>query len=342
MSKTIFFHPRNDFTGSTRVLSNVIESDYSDKYVSVITINKNEGFLSHLPNVRLISIFFPLYKRGSIPLFTPLVWRLHALFLALFYGWRYDVFYINTILPFYAAVVGRIYRKSLIYHVHEKFVVKSLGVKIYEYVFNHVRSKRFFVSEYVKKQYPDKEGCESVIKYNTLPNSFLSKVMSIPIEFRTRNRIVMITSLSKAKGIFTYIEVARQLPEYYFRLLISADIDRINAFLDCSLPANVELIPTQSDIHPFLRDSDLIMNLSIPALWIETFGMTILEAMAYGIPAIVPNVGGPVELIESGYNGYCVDVTDPLIVADTVRMTLSENEYQRLAHNSFCRFQMFT
>ena len=29
MKKVIFFHPRNDFTGSTRVLANVIESEYS-------------------------------------------------------------------------------------------------------------------------------------------------------------------------------------------------------------------------------------------------------------------------------------------------------------------------
>lgn len=342
MDKIIFFHQRNDFTGSSRVLANVIESEYSSQSVSVITINNNEGFLSSLPNVRLIPIYFPFSKRGKIPIVTPLVWRLHALLLTLFYGWRYDTFYINTITPYYAAIVGRLYRKNLIYHIHEKFVSKSITIKMYEYIFNHVRSKRIFVSEYVKKQYPDKEGCESIVKYNTLPNSFLSQVISTPIEIRNRNRIIMISSLTKAKGIFTYVEVARQLPEYHFRLLISADMDRIKAFLDCSLPANVELVPAQSDIHPFLRDSDLMMNLSIPVLWIETFGMTILEAMAYGIPAIVPNVGGPVELVENGYNGYCVDVTDISIVTDAVRMALSENEYQRLAHNAFCRFQMFT
>lgn len=342
MDKILFFHSRNDFTGSTRVLANVIESEYLGQSVSVITINNQEGFLSLLPNVKIIPTYFPFSKIGKIPIVTPLVWRIHALLLALFYGWRYDTFYINTITPCYAAIVGRLFRKRLIYHVHEKFVTKSISVRMYEYVFNHVKSKRIFVSEYVKKQYPEKEGCESVVKYNTLPNSFLSKVISTPIEFRNRNRVIMISSLTKAKGIFTYVEVARNLPEYYFRLLISADMVRIKAFLDCSLPANVELIPAQSDIHPFLRDSDLMMNLSIPALCVETFGMTILEAMAYGIPAIVPNVGGPVELVENGYNGYCVDVTDPLIVTDAVRMALNENEYPRLANNALQRFHMFT
>ena len=53
-----------------------------------------------------------------------------------------------------------------------------------------------------------------------------------------------------------------------------------------------------------------MLNLSNPFLCVETFGMTILEAMAYGVPSIAPNIGGPIELIEDGYNGFCVDVTD--------------------------------
>lgn len=51
---------------------------------------------------------------------------------------------------------------------------------------------------------------------------------------------------------------------------------------------------------------------------VETFGMTILEAMAYGIPAIVLNVGEPMEIVSDGYNGYCIDVSDVDVVSATV------------------------
>ena len=42
-------------------------------------------------------------------------------------------------------------------------------------------------------------------------------------------------------------------------------------------------------------------------MWIETFGMTILEAMAYGIPVIAPPIGGPKELIRDGREGRLID-----------------------------------
>lgn len=341
MTKTLFIHRQNDFTGSTRVLANIIETEYAKQQVTVIAFNGN-GFLSLLPNAHIINIKYPLFSGKKIPLFSGMVWRLHAWLIILFYGWRYDVFYINTIMPYYAAIIGRLYGKKIIYHVHEKFVNKSSYVKIAEYVFNHIKSKRIFVSEYLMNQYPYKKNCKSVVEYNRLPSSFFSKVHITPINERKRNSLLMITSLTKAKGIFTYLELARLLPKYTFRLLVSADRTDIMEFLHQNVPNNVEIIPKQSDIHPYLCTSDLLLNLSIPSLWVETFGMTILEAMAYGIPSIVPNVGGPTELVINGYNGYCIDVTDVDVVSETIEKVLNTDEYELLAKHSLERLKCFT
>lgn len=341
MSKTIFFHNNNDFTGSTRILANVIEAEYAKQPVTVVSMNTNDGFLSSLANVHIVSVYYPRFRNKRIPFLSGLIFRLHAFFIAFVYGWRYDVFYINTIKPFYAAIVGAIYHKKIIYHIHEKYVTTSFNIKLIEFVFNHISAKRIFVSKYIKEQYRPQKKCEAIVMYNSLSTSFLSKVKVVSIEQRKRNVIIMISSLQKAKGVFTYIDVARKMPEYKFILILSADIDSIKRFFNCEIPPNIQLIPSQNDIHPFLRMSGLMMNLSIPSLWIETFGMTILEAMAYGIPSIVPNVGGPTELVKDGYNGFCIDVSDVDQIVHYVNKALEENEYRRLAQNSLERLKLF-
>ena len=62
--------------------------------------------------------------------------------------------------------------------------------------------------------------------------------------------------------------------------------------------------------------------------------MTILEAMPYGIPAVVPNVGGPLELIENGYNGYSVDVRDTESLVYHIKLALDKDNYERLVVNT--------
>src|SRR5699024_3647007 len=40
----------------------------------------------------------------------------------------------------------------------------------------------------------------------------------------------------------------------------------------------------------------------------ETFCQAIQKAQASGVPTIGPNAGGPVDLIDEGYNGYLLEV----------------------------------
>lgn len=341
MNKILFFHPRNDFSGSTRVLANVIETEYAGQRVEVVTMNYVDGFLAHLSNVHIIPIRLLMLRKRKIPVFTQLAWRFYAVFLAWKYGRHYDTFYINTLLPWYAAIVGRCCHKKLLYHVHEKFKVMSPEVRLAEYVFTHVRATRVYVSQYVQSCYPSRKDSKEIVKYNTLPASFLSAVQVLPLSQRKRNTVLMLASLSRGKGVYTFVEVAKRLPQFSFRLVLSTNREAIDHFLGSDIPANMEWWPVQRDIHPFLRTSDIILNLSVPTLCVETFGMTILEAMAYGIPAIVPDVGGPTEVVLNDYNGYCVDVTNVPLVVSTICKALEEKEYRRLSDNALERLKLF-
>ena len=73
MSKIIFFHNNNDFTGSTRVLANLIETEFDNQSVTVVSMNKTDGFLSSLTNVHIISICYPLFRNKRIPFISGFV-----------------------------------------------------------------------------------------------------------------------------------------------------------------------------------------------------------------------------------------------------------------------------
>ncbi len=58
----------------------------------------------------------------------------------------------------------------------------------------------------------------------------------------------------------------------------------------------------------------------------DTFGMAVLEAQAFGLPAVVANAGGPPEIVRDGHTGYTLDPADETRWAELLRSLLQAQQ----------------
>jgi glycosyltransferase involved in cell wall biosynthesis len=74
------------------------------------------------------------------------------------------------------------------------------------------------------------------------------------------------------------------------------------------------------DLPDFYRKADLLINPS----FVETFGMTLAEAMACSIPVVASRVGGMTEVVENGKQGTLVEPGIPAALAEAILHLLSD------------------
>lgn len=342
-SRIIAVHLLNDFSGSPFVFSQALLSlQQAGSEVHLFTATPSgRGFLSDL-NVVHHPIFYKWSTNKVLTLFYFLLSQLIIFFKVLIASEKNDIVYINTMLPFGAAIAARIRGCKIIYHIHEVSVKPMALKKMLLFVIRHTADHCIYVSEFVKRntllQIP-----ASVI-YNALPFAFIQKAKQQQSKLPERFTVLMLCSLKKYKGILEFVQCARALPQLQFELVLNASRDEISSFFyGVNLPANIVLHPAQSNVHPFYAKASIVLNLSLPEKWIETFGMTALEAMSYGKPVIVPTVGGITELVEHGISGYCIDANRIDELTEKIQK-LSQNKelYGKMSEAAYERAALFS
>ncbi len=302
-------HLLNDFSGSPLVFREALiamKQDYSKIFLYTATPSGN-GFLTNVPGMEEK----PLNYRWSSNKFLTLVFFLIAqlsIFFKLTLSVRKDdVVYVNTLLPFGALVAGRLKQAKVILHVHEvslkPAILKSFLIRVSE----HCATEVVFVSNYVSSQYSFRRPQVKVI-FNRLPEAFIRKAAEHVASSGTGNTILMLCSMKAYKGIHEFVEIASKRPLLDFELVLNASEEDVKNWTEQNaVPSNCKVFPSQSDTHPFYQRARVVMNLSRPDEWVETFGMTVLEAMVYGLFVIVPPAGGPVELLQHYSRGVAIN-----------------------------------
>ena len=356
MKKIVCFHLYNDFSGSPKVLRQVVRGMLEERHEVVLvtsrggvldcqqsTVNRqqladsSQLFIAKGSKTDGSTLNFQLryryynYKFAGSGVVTALryVWvQIYTFFVALGYLFEKDVvFYINTILPVGPAVAGWLMRKRVIYHYHENAMVKGRMYRALAWVMQRVATEIICVSEYQRSFLKRQEGVKVVP--NALDEEFLARaVVDVEGAFE-RKTVLMLGSLKGYKGTKEFVELARRLEQYRFVLVLNDEQENIDRYFEENglvVTENLKVYARQEDVVPFYREASVVLNLTDKTQAIETFGLTALEARAFGLPVIVPTVGGIAEMVEDGVNGWKIDVQDLDVIAMRIEEMLSDRE----------------
>ncbi|MEO0310984.1 MAG: a-glycosyltransferase-related protein glycosyltransferase family 4 protein [Bacteroidota bacterium] len=307
--RIVAVHLLDDYSGSPRVLAQAVRAwQQNGNEVKLYTGSNLKGILSDLHIDNHKKFFYKFFENKVLRTICLNFSQIHLFFLLVFTLKSKDRLYVNTLLPFGAALAGRIRGVEVIYHIHETSINPMVLKKFLRTIVKLTATKVIYVSDYLSKSEPI-TGPRSMVIYNSLPNEFVEQASKFTIARSEKFNVMMLCSCKAYKGVNEFVELANKLPRFDFTLVLNASEMEVRHFFNgAQLPPNLCMYFEVRDTHSFYQKADVVLNLSHPDRWIETFGLTVLEASAYGKPVIVPEVGGPAEIISHAINGFTISV----------------------------------
>ena len=347
-SVIVFAHLLNDRSGSPKVLASTIACfQASGREVRLFVGSEGAGCLNDVG----VTTTRYWYRRTPYRFFTLATYLASQFLLLLRLHRTPDIdrsalIYVNTLLPVGASLYGWMTGRPVVYHLHE-VSVSPVAFKWFLVFIARLTARRLiYVSDFHRRNLPISFVSAKTV-YNALDETFMVRAGGEPYQHRHDDyfNVLMLASLRNYKGIPEFLALAGRLAtrtDIRFNLVLNDDTAAVERyFQETLLSSNVTVYPRTDNTKVHYAKASLVLNLSRPDLYVETFGMTLLEAMAFGIPVIAPTVGGPLELVSDGQEGFLIDcrngeelVAKVLQLADdeALCLNLSGRARQRAAH----------
>ncbi len=237
------------------------------------------------------------------------------------YAREYDAIIVHhgdPILKLYYILTKTVTHKCGITMVHScyddesQIKYKGMKLRISDAIFQKcfdVSDGVWFVSEAGRKSCRNRYRLnESVCRviYNGISPELLEKAKENKIGSNGIYGITYIGRLVPEKGVELLIDAFESIAnKYHTKLSIVGDGDSRDSLEEQvekkNLSEKVTFYGQQSDVSHYLEQTDIFVY---PSVCQEVFGISLVEAMAYGIPCIANAVGGIPEVIDDKINGY--------------------------------------
>lgn len=151
-----------------------------------------------------------------------------------------------------------------------------------------------------------------------LPNAVDFDRLPAPSAEFERRKVALVGRFSIEKGAIQFLEAARRLPHMEFQ------VAGFNSLPELEIPQNVTMcgVLNSSELADFYAESKIILSTSI--CW-ESFGLTIVEGMAYGAVAVVPNIAAMPELVDYGKCGLVYEAGNVDALCQSIERLYSDD-----------------
>lgn len=325
----------------------MVSPDISSQIVIVGTDPRGRGGIATVINEHQKLLpgagFVKIHQSGPKKFILPLT----AIFRSLRYvGKRHKVFHVHSasFSDFYrCSIFVMLYKligKKVILHIHgakfEEFY--GDGNRFVKYICNKADGLATVSTHFVDFLKRKKLNDRVWLVHNSLP---VAPPANLPPKNQTSENIVFsyFGALDNRKGIFEVVEAIDEYRHLFtkgIKLIIGGNGDKSHLeklIADGGIGDIVEFrgwLDAEGKDR-LLRESDVFIH---PSRF-ESFGISILEAMNYGLPVITTAVGGIKDLVTDNYNGIIVECGNRSQIASAMaKMIENPAERIRMGRNS--------
>jgi glycosyltransferase involved in cell wall biosynthesis len=323
LPKVALVHMYNDYSGSPQVLKTLAEALKIKQYnLQLFTGRYQGGLLSGIKDVRYFNLPYAVGGNDVTKLIGQAWYQCRLFFKVLFARDLARTIVINTIWPAGAALAAWLRGRRVVYYLHEAVIRPAPLAWFLKKVAASTADAFVYVSEYLKENLPIRNG-EGQVIYNTLLPEEREPV-TYPVA-ANEFVVTMLCSLRGYKGVDQFVALAHRMPHIQFQLVLNASEKETDEWCQRQgLPSNIWVYPAQQDVRRFYHRSQMVLNLSLPERWVETFGMTILEGMSHGCVVIAPPAGGIQELFTDGKEGWFVNPHDAAALEERINSVYTD------------------